>query len=339
MLKALRHIARILLLLGVAAAAAFPAAAVDRAGVSVTLAWEWSTNSDVVGYNLYYGVASQTYTNRIQVGNVTNATISGLVSGTTYFFAATATDSVGLESEFSNEVTYTVKPVLVVTADNVSRPYGATNVTLTGTLTGVQNGDNITATYTTSASANSPVGTYSIVPTLNDPAGKLSNYTVSFISGTSTVTPAPLTVSADAKSKLYGTPDPPLTCRLTSGALMNGDNLNGSLSRIAGEDIGSYAIQQGTLTAGSNYTLTYVGADLTITPANVILGAGEPQPDGNFKITAWAVPNQTYLIEGSTDLAHWTVLSTNVADANGLIQFVDLNATNHPFRFYRTATP
>jgi hypothetical protein len=260
-----------------------------------------------------------------------------------YSIVPTLNDPAGKLGNYSvslNNGTLTVTPALLtVTAANQSRAYGAANPALTGTVSGVQNGDNLTASFSTVATASSPVGAYSIVPTLNDPAGKLGNYTVNLISGTLTVTPASLTVGADAKSKLYGTPDPPLTCRLTSGALMNGDNLNGSLSRIAGEDIGSYAIQQGTLTAGSNYTLTYVGADLTITPANVILGAGEPQPDGNFKITAWAVPNQTYLIEGSTDLAHWTVLSTNVADANGLIQFVDLNATNHPFRFYRTATP
>ena len=34
---------------------------------------------------------------------------------------------------------------------------------------------------------------------------------------------------------------------------------------MAGEDVGSYAIEQGTLALSSNYTLTYVGADLTIT--------------------------------------------------------------------------
>ena len=66
-------------------------------GQSVTLVWNPSTNTDVVGYNLYYGGATQTYTNMASVGDVTNATISGLIAGDKYFFAATAVDSAGLE--------------------------------------------------------------------------------------------------------------------------------------------------------------------------------------------------------------------------------------------------
>ena len=82
-----------------------------QAGQSVTLAWNASTDPSVAGYNVYYGGASGTYTNEISVGNVTNATISGLVQGTTYYFAATTYASSGVESPFSSEVSYTV-PIL-----------------------------------------------------------------------------------------------------------------------------------------------------------------------------------------------------------------------------------
>jgi len=40
------------------------------------------------------------------VGNSTNVTVSGLVQGTNYFFAVTAYDSSGLESDYSNEMSY-----------------------------------------------------------------------------------------------------------------------------------------------------------------------------------------------------------------------------------------
>ena len=77
---------------------------------SVTLCWDPSTDSDVTQYCMYYGGASRNYTN--QTVNVTsaftNATITGLTEGATYYFAATAKDSLGLESDFSNEVVYTV---------------------------------------------------------------------------------------------------------------------------------------------------------------------------------------------------------------------------------------
>ena len=57
----------------------------------------------------------------------------------------------------------------MVVANNASRTYGATNPAFNGTITGVQNGDNITATYGTTATTASPVGTYPITPTLVDP--------------------------------------------------------------------------------------------------------------------------------------------------------------------------
>ena len=49
---------------------------------------------------------------------------------------------------------------------------GSANPALTGTLTDVQNGDNITVTYATSADTSSAVGIYPILATLVDPDGK-----------------------------------------------------------------------------------------------------------------------------------------------------------------------
>jgi hypothetical protein len=75
---------------------------------SVTLAWDPSTGSEVAGYRLYEGGASKAYTNTIDTGNVTTQSVSGLTAGGTYFFAVTAYDTNGLESDFSNEISYSV---------------------------------------------------------------------------------------------------------------------------------------------------------------------------------------------------------------------------------------
>jgi hypothetical protein len=84
---------------------------------------------------------------------------------------------------------------LTVTAANATRAYGQPNPVFTGTLTGVTNGDNITAAYTCSATPSSPAGTYPIVPSLADPNNRQTNYTVSLIDGMLTVTgAAPLTL-------------------------------------------------------------------------------------------------------------------------------------------------
>ena len=79
-----------------------------RAGQSVTLTWDSSPDISVVGYRAYYGVASRTYTNMVDAGNATTVTISGLIEGSTYHFAATAYNLLGTESVFSDELSYTV---------------------------------------------------------------------------------------------------------------------------------------------------------------------------------------------------------------------------------------
>ena len=43
--------------------------------------------------------------------------------------------------------------------------------------------------------------------------------------------------------------------------------LTGALARTAGEHVASYAISQGTLAASSDYTISFTGNSLTITPA------------------------------------------------------------------------
>ncbi|MCX2583535.1 beta strand repeat-containing protein, partial [Pedobacter sp. MR22-3] len=90
---------------------------------------------------------------------------------------------------------------------------------------------------------------------------------------TLTVNAKAITVTADAKTKNYGDADPALTYSITSGALVGTDTFTGSLSRLPGENVGTYAINQGTLALNGNYTLTYIGADLTIGAKTVTVTA------------------------------------------------------------------
>jgi hypothetical protein len=72
--------------------------------LSITLAWDPSPDTDVVGYRIYYGTESRNYSRRpINVGNVTEYTINGLLKNEIYYFALTALDSEGKESEYSAE--------------------------------------------------------------------------------------------------------------------------------------------------------------------------------------------------------------------------------------------
>ena len=63
---------------------------------------------DLAGYNIYYGTSSGSYSQNIDVGDVTTYIVAGLNDGT-YYFAVTAYDTSGNESEYSNEVSKTIQ--------------------------------------------------------------------------------------------------------------------------------------------------------------------------------------------------------------------------------------
>src|SRR5438552_3742989 len=108
----------------------------------VTLAWDPNTETDLAGYKLYYGTSSGSYPSSVDVGNLTSYTLSGLLEGRTYYFAATAYDLNVNESGLSNEVS---KAIADVTPPTVSITAPAAGATVLGTMT-------------VSASANDNVG-------------------------------------------------------------------------------------------------------------------------------------------------------------------------------------
>jgi hypothetical protein len=76
---------------------------------SITLNWNQSADDNVVGYTLYYGPASGTYTNAIYLDGATtvNATVNNLSSDANYYFMVKCKDNNGNESLPSNEATVT----------------------------------------------------------------------------------------------------------------------------------------------------------------------------------------------------------------------------------------
>lgn len=84
--------------------------AMAQSQASVTLAWNASAAADVAGYRVYEGTASHLYSSVLDVSTNTQATLSGLTVGSTYFFAVTAYAAGGIESPFSSEISYRVPP-------------------------------------------------------------------------------------------------------------------------------------------------------------------------------------------------------------------------------------
>ena len=119
--KALRRV-------GIAALVLSAIQAATGQSAPVTLVWDANFERDVAGYRLYYGTVPHTYTERIDVGNVVTATVSNLPGGVVYFFAVTAYNRIGVESLFSNAVTYTASaptpsPVPTPTAIPSATPF------------------------------------------------------------------------------------------------------------------------------------------------------------------------------------------------------------------------
>ncbi len=159
---------------------------------------------------------------------------------------------------------------------SLSRVYGDANpVYGLVTASNLANGDTLgVSTLSSSAALLSNVGVYSLLA--NSAAftkGSASNYAITYAPGVLTVTPRPVTITANDLTKIYGTVDPTLTYLVESQTagrgLISGQTLLGSLSRAAGENVagGPYAITMGTLAiVNPNYSITYNGGSLTITP-------------------------------------------------------------------------
>jgi hypothetical protein len=148
----------------------------------------------------------------------------------------------------SGNVSQTVnRAPLTITADSKAKVYGQSNPILTASISGFVAGDfgasfSGTLMLTTPATAASGVGAYAITASgLNS-----TNYAITYVSGTLTVTRADLTVTADNKSKVYGQPNPPLTASYTG--FVNGDTaavvsgLTLSTTATAASGVGAYPI-------------------------------------------------------------------------------------------------
>ncbi|MBN8577717.1 MAG: gliding motility-associated C-terminal domain-containing protein [Cytophagales bacterium] len=201
------------------------------------------------------------------------------------------TDAVNYNSVIGRTTTITVnKASLTATADNKSRVFGAANPALTISYTGFVNGDTQSAidvlpTASTLATVTSDVGTYPITVS----GGTDNDYTITPVAGTLTLTKAPLTATAENKTRTYGAANPVFT--ITYSGFVNGNTSadidtppSASTSAIATSAPGPYVI---TLAGGldNNYALTLVIGTLTVTKAMLTVTAnnqtrqyGEPNP-------------------------------------------------------------
>jgi hypothetical protein len=157
-----------------------------------------------------------------------------------------------------------------------------------------------------------------------------------------TIDQRPVTVTVDAgQQKIYGDSDPlAFTYSITSGSLAFSDSFSGALSRLSGEDVGTYAIVQNTLSLGPNYDLGFIGDDFTINPAHLTVTAddqvrlyGEANPALTYTISGFANGETDAVVSGSADCSTTADATTAVADSPVDIDCTagSLSAANYDF--------
>ena len=228
------------------------------------------------------------------------------------------------------------KAALSVTADAKTKVYDAADPAFTVTYTGFVNSETAAVLGGTLAFGRAPgenVGSYLITPNGLTSA----NYTITFNTGSLGITKAALSVTADAKSKTFGTTDPVFTAAYAG--FVNSETpavLGGTLTftRVPGETVGAYLITPSGLT-NVNYAITFNTGTLTITaPAPLMLPLTRVGTT-NIVITWSAVSNGTYRVQYNPVLntTNWTDLIGDVIATGSTASKTDAMTTTN--RFYR----
>jgi alpha-tubulin suppressor-like RCC1 family protein len=245
--------------------------------------------------NQVYGVAPFSLGATASSGLPVSYTVSGpaALSGNT--LTVTGAGVVDVTASQAGNAAYSAAPPvdqsftvsqapLSVVVDSKTMVYGAQVPTLTGTLSGVVNGDDITAAYGTTATSASDVvsGGYAITATLNDPGNRLGNYTVTNTPGTLTITQANQTINwSNPTDIVYGT-------------ALGGGQLNAAVSVVGPAAAGALTYSPAAPTvlhAGNGQTLTVTAAqtqDYSAATASVTINVSPAAltitPDNQTKV-------------------------------------------------------
>jgi len=347
----------------------FPALATT---ISVTLAWTPSTDSAIAGYNIYYGGASHTYTNKISVGKATSVTISGLIQGKTYYFAATTYSASGAESAFSSELSYPVPagtpivnqpPTLNAINDlTITENTGLQTVSLSDITSGATT-ENQTLIVTAASSDTSLISNPPVNYTSANTTGSLTFTPMHNANGTEVITVTvndgqarnntvirtfTVTVVADSATNSLIKPLTNLVAMVGRTNTFNAIATKAGLSyqwKFNGTNLASATGPALTLnkittnqagiysvTATDGHVSTSRAATLTVYVTAAAKLAPATHANGQYALAVTGVTGYKYVVQASTNLINWVPMQTNTAP----FTFVDTNAGKFRQRYYRT---
>ncbi len=170
---------------------------------------------------------------------------------------------------------------ITVTASSGSMTYAGAVPTVPASVAGLQNGEDPSVlgaglTCSTSATSASPVGNY---PTSCSGAVD-ANYSITYVSGSIVVGPAPLSISASSGSMTYGGSVPSITASYSG--FVNGDTPASLTSPPTCSTTASSSVQVGTYDSSCsgasdpNYTISYVDGSVQVMMAPLVIAASSP---------------------------------------------------------------
>jgi fibronectin type 3 domain-containing protein len=282
-------------------------------GSSVTLAWDPSVSGGIAGYRVYEGTNSHAYTTTVSAGAVTQTALSGLTTGVTYYFAVTAYDANGLESDFSSEVSYTPNGAtnqsgLVFASDsgNITSPFIASNgIVWQAVQTVATNGGR--AAYNFSIARP---GAYTVSALVNAPNASANSFYVNVD-----------TEPADPQN-LW---DIPVTTGFTNRAV--------SWNTSGSPQLFNLAAGNHQLIIRGREPNTQLGT-ITISPAYGVLQIARGT-NRSILLSGLGQIGHLYDVQASTDLKTWTTIGSVSPDTSGIFSFTDPGPATLPRRVYR----
>jgi len=250
-------------------------------------------------------------------------------------------------SEVFGDITIGSRIVTVLNAVADNKTFdGTVAATISGgDLQNLANGDVITIGNRIGEFEQSNVGAdISVTSSLTLVGTKAANYTLvqpDYLEAD--ILALNIDVTAEAKSKTYGSNDPSLTYTY-SPDLIGTDAFSGALSRAVGEDVGDYDIGKNTLALSANYSIAFTAAKLTINHLNVTVTAdakskvyGQNDPDFTF-VSSPSVGSSlanTHVIAFTGNLSrnpgetvgNYTILQGSLVNANYAITYVPADLT------------
>lgn len=266
-----------------------------------------------------YGDAIPTYTAKYEGWK--NQDNESVVSGLTYTCEYAPTSNVGdytivpsgatalnYNISYTNGKVTVNQAALTITADDKEVEYGEQAPEFTASYEGWKNGDDASVVsglkYTCDYLVTSNVGDYTIIPS----DATAMNYSISFVNGTLKVNQAPLMITADDKTVIYGDAVPEYTPSYEGWKNNDGEEVLSGLTFTCEyaptSNIGEYPIVPSGATA-TNYAISYTNGKVTVNQAALTITAddksmiyGDEHPEFTASYEGWKNNDDESVVSG-----------------------------------------